>query len=328
MAGERCKALFGVCKAVIVTDDKVADLYLKKVKASFVSSGYETVEFVFQNGEQSKNIDILTQILEFMAENHITRSDMVVALGGGVTGDMAGFAAAVFLRGIRFVQIPTTLLAMVDSSVGGKTAIDLKAGKNLAGAFYQPSLVLCDYDALDTLEAKTFAEGMAEVIKYGVIFDKNLFDLVKNGDVKSDIEKIIARCVELKRDVVQSDEHDKGERQLLNFGHTIGHAVEKCSCFNISHGEAVAIGMVIVAKASFDFGWSEENCTEEITEALVRNLLPIKTDFSAQELFDVTLNDKKRAGGEISLVIPHSIGKCVLKKVPVEQVFDFIKSGI
>ncbi|MBQ8784296.1 MAG: 3-dehydroquinate synthase [Clostridia bacterium] len=327
-AGECCKALFGTCKMVLVTDDKVAPLYLEKVKTSFTSAGYDTVEFIFKNGEESKNIDTLSQLLEFMAENRVTRSDTVVALGGGVTGDMAGFAAAVFLRGIRFVQMPTTLLAMVDSSVGGKTAVDLKAGKNLAGAFYQPDLVLCDYDALDTLEPETFAEGMAEVIKYGVIFDKKLFDLVKNGDVKKDIEKIITRCVELKRDVVEADEHDKGERQLLNFGHTIGHAVEKCSNFGISHGNAVAIGMVIAAKASHNLGWVSENCTDDIIEALKNNSLPVKSEFTAEELFDVTLNDKKRAGGTISLVIPEVMGNCVLKKVPVEQVLEFIKSGI
>lgn len=327
-AGERCKALFGVCKAVIVTDDKVAPLYLAKVRASFDLAGYETTKFIFPNGEQSKNIETLASLLEFMAENRVTRSDVVVALGGGVTGDMAGFAAAVYLRGVRFVQIPTTLLAMVDSSVGGKTAVDLKAGKNLAGAFYQPDLVLCDYDALNTLEPETFAEGMAEVIKYGVIFDKELFALVKNGNVNADIEKIITRCVELKRDVVEADEHDKGERQLLNFGHTIGHAVEKCSQFGVSHGNAVAIGMVIAAKASFDLGWSEENCTDDIIYALENNALPVKTSFSADELYDVTLNDKKRTGGEISLVVPEKMGKCVLRKVPVEQVYDFIKSGI
>ncbi|MBQ8228144.1 MAG: 3-dehydroquinate synthase [Clostridia bacterium] len=327
-AGERCKAIFGTCKVVLVTDDKVAPLYLEKVKASFVSAGYETVEFIFKNGEESKNIDTLSQLLEFMAENRVTRSDTVVALGGGVTGDMAGFAAAVFLRGIRFVQMPTTLLAMVDSSVGGKTAVDLKAGKNLAGAFYQPDLVLCDYNALDTLEPEIFAEGMAEVIKYGVIFDKDLFNLVKNSDVKKNIEKIITRCVELKRDVVEADEHDKGERQLLNFGHTIGHAVEKCSNFGISHGNAVAIGMVIAAKASYALGWVNENCTDDIIEALKNNSLPTESEFSAEELYDVTLNDKKRTGGTISLVIPEVMGKCVLKKVPVSQVLDFIKSGI
>lgn len=327
-AGEKCKALFGVCKAVIITDDKVAPLYLERVKASFEKEGYETVSFVFKNGEESKNIDTLSEILEFMAENQVTRSDTVIALGGGVTGDMAGFAASVFLRGIRFVQIPTTLLAMVDSSVGGKTAVDLKAGKNLAGAFYQPDAVFCDYSSLDTLEDEVFAQGMAEVIKYGVIFDKELFDLVKKGNVKADIEKIITRCVELKRDVVQKDEHDKGERQLLNFGHTIGHAVEKCSNFRISHGDAVAIGMVIASKGASHLGWTEEDCTEAIIDALKNNSLPFKCEFSAEELFDVTLNDKKRTGASITLVIPEKLGKCILKKVPVTQVSEFIKSGI
>ncbi len=327
-AGEKCKELFGLCKVILITDDKVAPLYLERVKKSYQLSGYEIAEFIFKNGEKSKNIDIFSAILEFMAENRVTRSDMVVALGGGVVGDMAGFAASVFLRGIRFVQIPTTLLAMVDSSVGGKTAIDLKAGKNLAGSFYQPSLVLCDYSSLDTLENSVFATGMAEVIKYGVIFDKDLFELVKNANIKENIEYIIKRCVELKRDVVQNDEHDKGERQLLNFGHTIGHAIEKCSDFEIPHGDAVAIGMVIASKASNALGWANENCTDDIVKALKNNSLPTKSEFSAQELFDVALNDKKRAGNSISLVIPEKMGHCVLKKVEVSSVFDFIKSGI
>ncbi len=326
--GEKCKELFKACKAILITDDKVAPLYLEKVRSSLQKSGFETAEFIFKNGEISKNIDTFSAILEFMAESKVTRSDIVVALGGGVVGDMAGFAASVFLRGIPFVQIPTTLLAMVDSSVGGKTAIDLKAGKNLAGSFYQPSLVLCDYLSLDTLEDSVFATGMAEVIKYGVIFDKNLFDLVKSGNVKENIEFIIKRCVELKRDVVQNDEHDTGERQLLNFGHTIGHAIEKCSDFSIPHGDAVAIGMVIASKASNAFGWSAENCTDEIIKALENNSLPVKCDFSANELFSVALNDKKRAGDKISLVIPEKMGHCVLKKVEINSVLELIKSGI
>lgn len=326
--GEMCAELFNGGKVVIITDDKVADLYLARVRRSFKQAGYEVISFIFKNGEESKNIGTLSDILEFMAENQVTRSDTVAALGGGVAGDMAGFAAAVYLRGVRFVQIPTTLLAAVDSSVGGKTAVDLKAGKNLAGAFYQPELVVCDYLTLDTLSPEVFSQGMAEVIKYGVIFDRELFDSLKDGSAKEKIESVIKRCVELKRDVVVADERDKGERQLLNFGHTIGHAVEKCSNFGISHGYAVAIGMVIAAKASYSKGWSERDCTPEIVSALQSYSLPVKCDFTAQELFDVTLNDKKRAGADIKLVVPERIGKCVLKKTPVGDVLDFIKCGI
>ena len=327
-AGEICKKLVEPCKAVIVTDSNVAPLYLQRVEQSFKVQGFEVLSFVFESGEQSKNIGTLSALLEFAAENRVNSKDIFVALGGGVTGDLTGFAAAVYLRGIKFVQIPTTLLAMVDSSVGGKTAVDLKAGKNLAGAFYQPSVVICDYSTLDTLKKETFAEGMAEVIKYGVIFDKELFDAVKTGEVKNKNDYIIERCVELKRDVVEIDERDKGERQLLNFGHTIGHAVEKCSNFEVSHGNAVAIGMMIAAKASFKLGFSKEDCAPEIEKALINNYLPTKTDFNAQELFDCALNDKKRRGNTINLIVPEKIGRCIRKEQNTQQVLEFIKLGL
>ncbi len=327
-AGEICKDLVKPCKAVIVTDSIVAPLYLQRVRQSFENSGFEVFSFVFESGEHSKNIGTLSDLLEFAAQNTISSDDIFVALGGGVTGDLTGFAAAVYLRGVKFVQIPTTLLAMVDSSVGGKTAVDLKAGKNLAGAFYQPIAVICDYSTLGTLKKETFAEGMAEVIKYGVIFDKNLFDAVKNGNVKDKIDYIIERCVELKRDVVEADERDKGERQLLNFGHTIGHAVEKCSNFEISHGSAVAIGMMIAAKASFKLGFSREDCVPQIKEALINNSLPTQTDFTAQELLGAALNDKKRRGEKINLIVPEKIGKCVIKEQSVNQIPEFIELGL
>ena len=320
--GERCLSLFGKSRAVIVTDSNVAPLWLDKAKSALEGAGIDTVEFIFPAGEDSKSKETLFELLEFAAENRITRSDFAVALGGGVTGDMTGLAASLYLRGIPFVQVPTTLLAAVDSSVGGKTAVNLAAGKNLAGAFYQPSLVLCATDTLSTLPACEFANGMAEVIKYGVIFDKDLFDKVQGGDVKSDIEKIIARCVELKRDVVAKDEFDNGERQLLNFGHTMAHSIEKCSNFEIAHGSAVAIGMVVAAKASAKLGWSAEDCTEAIIEANKNNSLPVECDFTAKDLADAALSDKKRTGGTINFVVPEVMGKCVLKKIPVETLYE------
>ncbi len=319
--GERCASLFGKGRALIVTDSNVAPLWLEKTKSSLESAGIDTLEFVFTAGEDSKSKETLFELLEFAAENRITRSDFAVALGGGVTGDMTGLASSLFLRGIPFVQVPTTLLAAVDSSVGGKTAVNLTAGKNLAGAFYQPSLVLCDTDTLSTLPECEFANGMAEVIKYGVIFDKELFDKVQSGDVKSDIEKIIARCVELKRDVVAKDEFDCGNRQLLNFGHTMAHSVEKCSNFGIAHGSAVAIGMVIAAKASFALGWGDEDCTEAIINANKNNGLPVECEFSPKDLADAALSDKKRSGGCINFVVPKKIGECILKKIPVEDLY-------
>ncbi len=320
--GERCVSLFGKSRALIVTDSNVAPLWLDKAKSALESAGINTLEFIFPAGEDSKSKETLFELLEFAAENRITRSDLAVALGGGVTGDMTGLAASLYLRGIPFVQVPTTLLAAVDSSVGGKTAVNLKAGKNLMGAFYQPSLVLCDTDTLSTLPECEFANGMAEVIKYGVIFDKELFDKVCGGDVKSDIEKIIARCVELKRDVVAKDEFDNGERQLLNFGHTMAHSIEKCSNFEIAHGSAVAIGMVIAANASAKLGWSSEDCTAAIIEANKNNSLPVECDFSATDLADAALSDKKRTGGTINFVVPEAMGRCILKKIPVETLYE------
>ncbi len=320
--GEKCVSLLGKRRAVIVTDSNVAPLWLEKAKNSLEGAEIETVEFIFPAGEESKSKETLFELLEFMAENKLTRGDFAVALGGGVTGDMTGLASALYLRGIKFVQVPTTLLAAVDSSVGGKTAVNLTAGKNLMGAFYQPSLVLCDTQTLGTLPENIFADGMAEVIKYGVIFDKELFDKVRTGDVKSDTESIIARCVELKRDVVARDEFDRGDRQLLNFGHTMAHSIEKCSNFEISHGSAVAIGMVIAARASARLGWSKADCTDEIIDALKKNSLPTECCFSAKELAYVALSDKKRSGDTITFVAPEEIGNCILKKIPVEVLYD------
>ncbi len=319
--GEKCVSLFGKSRAVIVTDSNVKEFWLSETKNSLNNSGIETLDFVFPAGEDSKNPETLFELQEFLAENKITRSDFLVALGGGVTGDMTGLAASLYLRGIPFVQVPTTLLAAVDSSVGGKTAVNLKAGKNLMGAFCQPSLVICDINTLSTLPETEFANGMAEVIKYGVIFDKELFDKVKSGDVKSDMENIIARCVELKRDVVVKDEFDTGERQLLNFGHTMAHSIEKCSNFEVAHGSAVAIGMVIASKASYTLGWSNEDCTAAIIEANKNNNLPTECEFSPKDLADVSLSDKKRTGGTINFVVPESMGNCVLRKIPVEDLY-------
>ncbi len=319
--GERCVSLSGKRRAIIVTDSNVAPLWLSEAKSSLEKAGIDTVQFIFPAGEESKCKETLFELLEFMAESKLTRSDFAVALGGGVTGDMVGLASSLYLRGIPFVQVPTTLLAAVDSSVGGKTAVNLNAGKNLMGAFYQPSLVLCDTRTLDTLPDNIFSDGMAEVIKYGVIFDKNLFNKVRGGDVKSDIESIIARCVELKRDVVARDEFDKGDRQLLNFGHTMAHSIEKCSNFEISHGSAVAIGMVIAARASAALGWSKEDCTNEIINALKNNNLPTECGFSAKELADVALSDKKRSGDSITFVVPEANGNCILKKIPVDMLY-------
>ena len=243
-------------------------------------------------------------------------------------GDMAGFAAAVYQRGIRFVQIPTTFLAAVDSSVGGKTAIDLKAGKNMAGAFYQPHLVLCDVDTLDTLPQVVFADGIAETLKYGVIGDAALFEKIASGDFRGDLEAVIERCVTMKRDIVMEDEFDTGVRQLLNLGHTLGHAIEKRSGFTITHGHAVAIGMHLIAKAAEEKGLAEAGLAAQIKAGLEKNGLPVEIGYTAEEITAGVLKDKKRRGGEISFVFPEKIGHCEIVKIPVEEVTELVKKAL
>lgn len=314
--------------AAIVTDSVVDGLYSDTVRKSLEANGFETVKFVFPNGEKSKNINTYSDMLEFMAENRLTRSDCIVALGGGVVGDMAGFCAATYLRGISFVQIPTTLLACVDSSVGGKTAIDLKAGKNLAGAFYQPKLVICDYSTLSTLTDEIFADGMAETIKYGALFDGDFLNFLNENNARDNLEYIIEKCVAFKRDIVNVDETDRGVRGLLNFGHTIGHSIEKCSNFAVSHGSAVAIGMVLMSRGAYKSGITKADITEFLVSLLKKYNLPVSTDFSADELFRATLSDKKRSADDITLVIPSEFGKCELYKTQINSLKDIIEKGL
>lgn len=319
-AGEAVKKVISPCKAAIVTDSTVVHLYEETVRKSLTEAGFSVCTFVFPAGEASKNIHTLSHLLEFLAKEEMTRTDMIVALGGGVTGDLAGFGAAVYLRGIPFVQIPTTFLAAIDSSVGGKTAVDLEAGKNLAGAFYQPKLVLCDTDVLQTLPEVVFADGIAEALKYGVLGDAALFEKIAGGDFRQDLEEIIETCVSMKRDVVEEDEFDTGKRQLLNLGHTFGHAIEQKSHFQMTHGHAVAIGMHLIAKAAEAKGIAEKGTAAAIAKALEQNQLPKETTFSLAEVAEGTLRDKKRRGGTISFVFPKKIGACEIVKIPVKEV--------
>ena len=221
--GPRLREVIPPCHMAVVTDSIVGPLYLETVTESLKAAGYAAGTFEFPAGEESKNVSTLSDILEFLAKERLTRSDCLIALGGGVAGDMAGFAAAVYLRGVRYVQMPTTLLSAVDSSVGGKTAIDLRAGKNLAGAFLQPAAVLCGTDCLNSLPPAVFAGGAAEAVKTGVLCDEGLFALFEDGTLKADPAEVIARCVEYKAGVVERDEKEQGERKLLNLGHTVGH---------------------------------------------------------------------------------------------------------
>lgn len=326
--GEMISKIKRPCRTVIVSDDTVFSLYGEIVKKSLENSGFTCCEYIFPHGEDSKSLENFGKIQEFSAENGITRTDLFVALGGGVTGDLTGFAASAYLRGVDFVQIPTTVLAMVDSSVGGKTAVNLNAGKNLCGAFYQPIAVFADCETLNTLPDETFNEGCAEIIKYGMISDAEFLTFLRDNDIKEQIEYVIKRCVEIKRDVVGRDEFEKGERKLLNFGHTVGHAIEKCSNFSVSHGNAVAIGMAVATKGAFELGLSYEDFSNVLLPVLQKNRLPFTCDFSADELYKASLTDKKRSRDVISLIVPEEYGLCKIHKISVEQLKDFIELGL
>ena len=322
--GQALREHFRPCTIAILSDDKVFPLYGKAVTDSLQAAGFRTVAHVIPNGEQSKTLDNVTAFIDCMVKAQVTRTDMVLALGGGVVGDMAGFAAAIYLRGIPYIQVPTTLLAAVDSSVGGKTAVDISAGKNLVGAFHQPALVYLDTENLKTLDPSVLRDGFAEVIKYGIILDSKLFDTVATPN-SFDLTKVIARCIEIKRDVVEQDEFDKGLRGLLNFGHTFGHAIEKLSGFTITHGSAVARGMIIAAKVARVYGFTDY--TDTITKVVKDYGFDTACPFRADELYSVILSDKKRSGADITLVLPKQIGACTLEKMPAGQVLELMKKA-
>jgi len=309
-------------KVCIVSDSNVWPLYGNTVVDSLESAGFTVYPFVFPAGEENKNGSVYLELVNSLARYQLTRTDLIAALGGGVVGDLAGFAAATYLRGIRFIQLPTTLLAAVDSSVGGKTAIDLPAGKNLCGAFCQPSLVLCDTDTLTSLPQETFLDGCAEVIKYGVLYDPELFDTLEKDGPDFDRESVIARCVTWKRDVVTVDEFDTGLRMKLNLGHTIGHGVEAASNFDISHGKAVAIGMAIISRGT--------NCTDtrRIVELLEKFSLPTRCNYNVESLYRHTLSDKKRSADTVSLIVPRAIGRCEIVKTPIGELKTILQAGL
>ena len=320
--GETVSRTTQASKVCIVSDSHVWPFYGQAVTEQLLASGLEVRHFVMPAGEEYKNTTTYLQLLAQLAESGITRSDCIIALGGGVVGDLAGFAAATYLRGIPYIQVPTSLLAMVDSSVGGKTAIDLPAGKNLCGAFYQPSAVLCDTDVLATLPEDVFRDGCAEIIKYAVLFDPELFAILERDGLDFDRETVIARCIRHKRDVVAGDEFDRGQRMLLNLGHTIGHAIEACSDYAVSHGKAVAIGMAMVCRAA--------KCanTDRIIALLEKFELPTTTDLPAKVLWEVSLSDKKRSGDLVNLVIPKGIGNCRIVPTDVTKIKTFIEEGM
>ena len=315
-------------RMAIISDSNVWPLYGKLLKNQLELAGFTVCVFTFPAGEASKNIKTYCAILNFLAEKRITRADCLIALGGGVTGDITGFAAATFLRGIPYIQIPTSLLAMVDSSVGGKTAIDLPAGKNLVGAFYQPALVLCDIDVLTTLPTDYFLDGCAEIIKYSILYDTELFNHLEISGVDFDREYVISRCIELKKDVVFEDEFDTGSRQKLNLGHTVGHSIETCSNFSISHGCAVAIGLSVITRSATSMNLCERETLDRIITLLNQFNLPVDTDFSVDVLAQAALTDKKRLGDTLNLVIPKRIGCCMIYPISITKLQSIIEIGL
>ncbi len=321
-SGKFIRELISPCKVAIVTDSNVVPLYSEILLSSLKENGFSTVLITVAPGEGSKSLETLSQLYDKMLEFGITRSDLIIALGGGIVGDLAGFCASTLLRGIPFVQIPTTLLAQIDSSVGGKVAINLPQGKNLVGAFYQPKLVLIDPLCLDTLSDEIFSDGMAEAIKYGVILDEKLFEKIENSSSRTKmreiIEDVIFRCCELKKMVVEEDELDTGKRMILNFGHTFGHAIEKKFDFSTySHGQAVACGMVMAAEYGEKVGLTPLGISERI-EKLVQNFgLPTRIDIDKESLLDAISLDKKGEGNLVTLILPEKIGKASL--VPTEK---------
>lgn len=326
--GEEVRALTKSTSVLLVSDDTVNALYGDRAEQALQANGFAVRRFVFPHGENAKNGEMYLKLVQFAAEQRLTRADTIVALGGGVVGDLAGFAAATYLRGVRLVQVPTTLLAAVDSSVGGKTAIDLPAGKNLVGAFYQPSLVLCDYELLRTLPTDIYADGCAEVIKYSILGSPTLYEHLLTHGPAFDTERVIAECVAMKRDVVCGDEFDTGNRQLLNLGHTVAHGIEACSGYEIPHGRAVAAGMAIIARAAAEKGLCDAACAQAIEAVLQKFALPLDTDFSLEALTDRALSDKKRAGGTITLIVPRAVGVCELMPIPVTELGGWIAAGL
>ena len=326
-AGELIRGVTNAGTIMLVSDDSVWPLYGETVQKSLADAGFSVCRFVFPHGEGSKCAKTWLALLDTLCENRLTRSDAVVALGGGVAGDLTGFVASVYLRGIGFIQIPTTLLAMVDSSVGGKTAIDLPAGKNLAGTFYQPWLVLCDPACLDSLPDGIFRDGCAEVIKYAVLGNAPFFDDLKHTPPRMQLEHIIETCVRMKRDIVAQDEFDRGQRQLLNLGHTFGHGIEACSGFAVSHGSAVAIGMAMIVRAAAQFGFCGVETRDAVLALLRQYELPTDCAYAAEQMLGTILHDKKASGGSINLIVPTAVGSCAIRKTQACEIPDWLRAG-
>ncbi len=319
------RSLDGTC--LVVSDDNVGPLYADAACASLRAAGFDAHDVRMPAGEATKCLARYGELLGAAADAGLTRSGLVVALGGGVIGDLAGFVAATYMRGCRLVQVATSLLAMVDSSVGGKTAIDLPQGKNLAGAFLQPDLVVCDLDALRTLPASFLSDGTGEVVKYGIMCDPELFAWLE-APVMGQEGRVVARCVAIKRDVVEADEREAGERKRLNLGHTVGHAIERCSGYTIPHGHAVAAGCAIMARACAAHGLCAGEDAARIVRMIAGHGLPTTTTYGADELYAAALHDKKRVGDGMDVVLVRGVGATEIRRVSLPELREIIEEGL
>lgn len=324
--GEYVSAVKKTGKAAVITDDNVDKYYGERVMKSLEEAGFSPKKFVFPHGEASKNHTTLLGIYDFLAENGYTRSDFIVALGGGVVGDTAGFAAATYMRGIDFIQIPTTGISQSDSSVGGKTAVDIGGGKNLVGAFHQPRLVICDTDTLNTLTPEFYSDGMAEIVKHGMIKSAELFDILATKDIKENMVDIMRRNVTIKGQVVENDEREKGERMLLNFGHTLAHALEKYYNYTgLTHGCAIAIGMSTFTHIAERRGMCKLGVADKLDALFKKVGLPITDSAPMDELFKISLGDKKHLANGMNIVICPDIGESKIVRMSVDEYAEFLK---
>lgn len=322
-AGELVASVLDADRIALFSDSTVAPLFADRVEEQLQKANFQTCRYVYEAGERSKNIGTVTSFLDFMAENNLTRGDAVAVLGGGVAGDMGGFAASIYQRGIKFIQIPTTILASVDSSVGGKTGVDTKYGKNLTGTFWQPSLVLCDTNTFQELNEEEVLCGYAEVIKSAAIRRPELFKDLEEGKFQTAMQDVIAQCVEIKSEVVEEDERESGVRRILNFGHTMAHSIELKSDFGITHGKAVAIGMLMVTKASEKHGLTEAGTYDRLYSLIQREGYQTETELPLEVLCEAARHDKKTAGDSIRIVYLDKIGSAKTKKIKLDDLYDF-----
>jgi len=329
-AGYEISKIYEAKKIAVITDENVFEIFGETLKKSLVQNGFKPDFIIVKPGEASKSLGTLNSVYSSLVNYGITRGDMIIALGGGVVGDLAGFAASTYLRGIDYVQIPTTLLAQIDSSIGGKVAVNLQEGKNLVGSFYHPKIVLIDPSALNSLPDKFIKDGLGEAVKYGCIKDKELFNILNaiksKEELLENIEDIIFKSCSIKKEAVEVDEKDKGMRMLLNFGHTLGHAIEKYYNYETySHGEAISIGMYHITRKSEALGYTKQGTADEIKNILTNLNINYKLPDMDMDVIRKSVNlDKKNISGLINLILLKEIGNSYIENVPVENIEKFI----